>query len=107
MVELLSVAEVAKLFRLHEMTIRRQIKRGRLKAVKVGGRIRVRKDDVERFMQPVPATARFDVPRVTPPSAEEIARRRMLFDQVMRLREEIGPIGVTADQFLGRHDRFR
>ena len=54
---------------------------------------------MERFMQPLPA-AKTGVPTVLPPSAAEIARRRSLFDQTIRLREQIGPIGVTADELI-------
>ncbi len=42
---LMTVEEVAQLFRLNELTIRRYIKAGKLKAIKVGGRIRVRRED--------------------------------------------------------------
>ena|SRR3990172_5768657 len=49
---LMTVEEVAQLFRLNELTIRRYIKAGKLKAIKVGGRIRVRREDVNDLLQP-------------------------------------------------------
>lgn len=98
MVELLSVEEVAKLFHLHEMTVRRYIKHGDLKAVRVGGRIRVRREEVDHFMRPLKQENYVSI--AEPPSSEEIARRRELFDQVMRLRQKIGPIGITAGELV-------
>jgi len=53
MVEFLNIGEVAKLLGLHEITIRRCIKRGDLKAVRVGRGVRVRKEDLEDFIKPI------------------------------------------------------
>jgi len=53
MVEFLNIGEVAKLLGLHEITIRRHIKRGDLKAVRVGRGVRVRKEDLEDFIKPI------------------------------------------------------
>jgi hypothetical protein len=52
-----------------------------------------------------PAPAELPLPRVKlpafePPTPEEIARRRALFAKVMALRDEIGPIGVLADELV-------
>ncbi len=48
-----------------------------------------------------------DFPPVTP---EEIERRRAAFARVMALREQLGPIGVDADDLIhelrGGDDRF-
>jgi len=43
MKELLSVNQLALLWKLHPITIRRYIREGKLPAVKVGGRIRIKK----------------------------------------------------------------
>jgi hypothetical protein len=43
---------------------------------------------------------RVTLPPWTPPTPEEIARRRALFAKVMTLREEIGPIGITTDELV-------
>lgn len=50
--EMLTVEEIARTCRLHEMTIRRHIAEGKLKAVRVGKRVRVRKEDLEAYMTP-------------------------------------------------------
>lgn len=51
MSELLTVQEVAELTRLHEMTIRRYIREGKLEAIRIGRRIRVPRQAVERLME--------------------------------------------------------
>jgi excisionase family DNA binding protein len=50
--ELLTVQEVARICRVHEVTIRRHIAQGRLKAVRVGRSLRVRPQDVEAYVEP-------------------------------------------------------
>lgn len=52
MSELLTVEEVARALHLHKMTVRRHIGEGRLKAVRVGRRIRIRSEDLESFIEP-------------------------------------------------------
>ena len=100
MTELLTVEEAAKICNLHPLTIRRHIKQGKLKAIKVGGRIRVKREDLDQFMQSVAAPAKIPLPPFKRASPEEIARRRKIFAEVMRLREEIGPIGIPADELV-------
>jgi len=51
--ELLTIHEAAQMLKVNPITIRRYIADGRLAAVRVGKRIRVRKDSLERFIQPV------------------------------------------------------
>jgi hypothetical protein len=82
------------------MTIRRHIKQGRLKAIKVGRRIRVQREEVERFIRDAEPASGPIVPPLTYPSEEEIARRRRLFADVMRLRDEIGPVGVSVTDLI-------
>ncbi len=50
--EFLTVKQVAELLQLHEMTIRRYIRAGKLEAVRVGRRIRVPRTAVEKMMDP-------------------------------------------------------
>jgi len=45
-------------------------------------------------------TPRIELPAFRPITPEEIRRRRVLFAKVMALREEIGLIGVPADELL-------
>jgi excisionase family DNA binding protein len=49
--ELLTIAEVARICRVHEVTVRRHIASGRLRSVRVGRGIRVRTEDLEAFME--------------------------------------------------------
>jgi|CeladaMinimDraft_18_1061708.scaffolds.fasta_scaffold04263_2 excisionase family DNA binding protein len=48
--ELLTVDQLAQLLEMHPRTIRRYIREDRLKAVKVGGEWRIRKEDAEMFI---------------------------------------------------------
>jgi excisionase family DNA binding protein len=50
--DLLTVADVARLCHLHEVTVRRHIAAGRLVSVRVGGGVRVRREDLEAFIKP-------------------------------------------------------
>lgn len=57
--ELLTVREVAQALRVSPMTVRRHIAAGKLSAVRVGRSIRISRDAVERFAEPVaPSAAR-------------------------------------------------
>lgn len=46
---LLSVKQVAYIFKVHPLTIRRYIKNGKLKAIRVGGNVRIKESDVQNF----------------------------------------------------------
>lgn len=52
MSELLTVQEVAELTRLHEMTIRRYIRAGKLEAIRIGRRIRIPAEAVAKLASP-------------------------------------------------------
>jgi excisionase family DNA binding protein len=45
-----TVDEVARLCRVHPLTIRRHIAQGKLKAVRVGRRVRVKEEDLEAYI---------------------------------------------------------
>ena len=45
----LSVRQIAYILKVHPLTIRRYIKDGRLKAVRIGGNIRVKETDLQNF----------------------------------------------------------
>lgn len=49
--ELLTIKEVATAYRVHEMTVRRHIATGRLRAVRVGRGMRVRRDEMESYLE--------------------------------------------------------
>lgn len=48
---LLTVAEVANVIRVSRMTVYRLIRRGQLKAIRVGRNYRVREDDLGRYLE--------------------------------------------------------
>jgi excisionase family DNA binding protein len=50
--ELLTVAEVARLFNLNQQTVRNWVDRRELPCIRVGRRVLIRWQDVERFMEP-------------------------------------------------------
>ena len=52
MSELLTVHDVARLCQLHEVTVRRHISEGRLLSVRVGKGVRVRKEDLDAYIEP-------------------------------------------------------
>ena len=55
--ELLTVDETARILRVNPITVRRYISSGRLGAVRVGRRVRVPRDSLEKFARPVKPTA--------------------------------------------------
>ncbi len=107
----LTVREVAELTKLHEMTIRRYIRAGKLEAVRIGRRIRIPRQAVARLVAPAqpveaapemalrePAVAYETRPRPRPPVllpalSEQLARLdegdlAQVADLVRRLHEE-------------------
>jgi excisionase family DNA binding protein len=48
---LLTVAEVASVMRVSRMTVYRLIRRGQLKAIRVGRNYRVRTDDLDEYLE--------------------------------------------------------
>lgn len=54
---LLSVRQVAFMLKVHPLSVRRYIKSGKLKAVKVGGNVRIRDVDLQEFHQELAAAS--------------------------------------------------
>jgi len=109
MLELLTVNEAAKILNLHEITIRRHINQGRLRAVRVGRQVRIRSEDLEEFMKPVyPVRLAFRIrPALEPPSEKELDRRKALAERVLKRRAEMVLIGINAAELIkeGRRER--
>ena len=40
------------------------------------------------------------IPTLAPPTPEELARRRRLFERAREIREAIGPIGIRTDDLI-------
>ena len=96
---LLTVAQVARRLQLHEITVRRYIKAGALKAVRVGRNLRVREDDLERFLQPAaPTGAR--LPYRWPPTPEDIARRAKIIEEMLAIRARMNPLGMSTAELI-------
>ena len=109
MLELLTVSEVARTLDLHEITIRRHIKQGKLKAVKVGRRVRIRREDLEEFMKPVYSmSAAFKMePILEPASEKELDRRKALVERILERRAGMAPTEITTAELVkeGRRER--
>lgn len=52
-----SINQVAILLKVHQLTIRRYIKEGKLKAVKIGGNIRIPQSYIDAFTQNILPTS--------------------------------------------------
>lgn len=94
----LTVAEVAKRLRIHEMTVRRHIKSGQLRCVRAGRQIRVPEEEVEAFVKPrkergqmSPSELKMWLLRDLTP--EETGQRREWFGRIKSLQR---PIDVNA-----------
>ncbi len=58
----------------------------------------------ERKISPVSVTEPAPRSFSQPPSPEEIARRSRVIDEMLRLRDQIGPIGMTTEELLAEED---
>jgi excisionase family DNA binding protein len=62
MTDLLSVRQVAFILKVHPLSVRRYIKDGRLKAVRVGGNVRIEEAELQNFNKALtPKTSSKDV----------------------------------------------
>ena len=127
---LLTVTEVAEWLRVHPITVRRHIKAGELRAIRVGRAVRVREADLEEYLDGIGECgssldektsteliqeARRIVrsirnvrrPHGWPPTNEEMERRKKLTEEIFRRRDERGPIGITTQELVRRVRRER
>jgi excisionase family DNA binding protein len=103
--EFYTVAEAARVLAVSPVTIWRWIKANRLRAYRIGPRnIRIKKEDLDQMVQPAWAgqdlevcTTAERVPLILePPSEEELARRRELYERIMARRKELVITPLTA-----------
>ncbi len=87
---LLTVREVAQRLRVHPITVRRHIKAGRLRAVRIGRAVRVREADLAVLLRQDHDAS---------PSAEW-ERRRRAAQQLLALRDRTGPIGFSTIELV-------
>ena len=62
MENLFTISQIAYILKVHPLTIRRYIREGKLKAVKLGGNIRIKESDLQNFnkdISPSPVNKRF------------------------------------------------
>lgn len=57
---LLSVKHVSIILKVHQLTVRRYIKEGALKALRAGGSIRIAKSSVDDFLQDLKPVSRLE-----------------------------------------------
>lgn len=93
--ELLTIQEVAQMMRVSSITIRRHIKEGELKAVRVGRRVRVKKASVDRFIKPV-------VPKITKQKPKQRGKPTTAGDPLWTL-VGIGHSGGRGDVSENKH----
>lgn len=80
-IELLSVNQAAIVLKVHPLTIRRYITQGKIKAIKVGGNVRIHKNDLDSFYQSyTPAT------RVKVASGLKLTKTFAANDPIFRLK---------------------
>ena len=48
--ELMTTAEVAKVLRVHEETVREKLRHGTLKGIKIGTVWRIKREDLDKFL---------------------------------------------------------
>ena len=90
--ELLTVKEAASRLKMHPQTLRRWIRRGLLRASKVGSRQwRIKESDLG-----------LDAPR---PRAEELERRAAAVERLLAAREELRDCGVSARELVAESRR--
>ena len=94
MAELLSIQEVAQITGLHEITIRRYIRSGALEAMRIGRRIRVRREAVDKLMKPVQPGPEPEPARQSEPSLKEGAA---VYEVT-----SLGRTGETTPEMVGR-----
>ena len=94
MAELLSIQEVAQITGLHEITIRRYVRSGELEAVRIGRRIRVRREAMDRLMKPMHPEPEREPAVQSEPSLKESA---VAYDVMPQTRA-----GETIPDVVGR-----
>lgn len=69
MENLFNIGQVAYILKVHPLTIRRYIREGKLKAVKIGGNVRIKESDLQNFnkdVSPSPVNKQLPKERKTP-----------------------------------------
>lgn len=83
MEDLLTIRQVSIILKVHQLTIRRYIKEGRLKAVKMAGNIRINRVAIEAFTREISPE---DYSQKPTPRIEREAKVFSLNDPIFRLK---------------------
>lgn len=97
---LLSVRQVAYILKVHPLTIRRYINEKRLKAVRVGGNIRISEKELQNFQRDVTNS-----PKPKSPFAKTKSLTAKTFsneDPLMRLQGRAASLKLTKEQLYGK-----
>ena len=100
MAELLSIQEVAQVTGLHEITIRRYVRSGELEAVRIGRRIRVRREAVDRLMKPMHPDPELEPALESEPYLKESAAAYEVTSQRQAVETIPEVVGRIALQFV-------
>ncbi len=79
MEELFTVEQVAKLLKVHQITVRRYVKEGKLKAFRAGGNVRISAEALKSFTQSF-------VPKIKNPKAASAEANFSFDDPLFRLK---------------------
>jgi excisionase family DNA binding protein len=96
---LLTVAEVAKRLRVHPITVRRLIKSGRLRVVRIGRAVRIRADDLDALLSSDRAAFERGQREVT---EAEWERRREAARKLLELRDSMPPMDISTTDLVRR-----
>ncbi len=99
--ELLTLREAAQALRVSPITVRRYISAGQIEAVKAGKGVRIRKEAVDRFLQPV--TPRRGVKEPTQPRARLFTKDDALFRIVGIANgraDDVTDVSENVDKYL-------
>lgn len=110
---LLTVDEVAERLRVHPITVRRHIKAGRLRAVRIGRTVRVPEAELRKLSsgrpeyqqgrqtaEPHSGIGETAVTYHTRRNMPMNDRRREIFEEMRGLRAKMAPLGVTTSELV-------
>jgi excisionase family DNA binding protein len=90
--ELLTVDQVARICRVHPVTVRRHIASGRLRSVRAGRGVRIRRDDLEAYLEQ--ATAAHSAHEAT---TDRFTKEDPLWN-IVGMIDEPGEVWVSGDK---------
>lgn len=86
---LLSVRQIAYILKVHPLSVRRYIKQGKLKGIRVAGNVRVKESDLQKFQQNIetaPVETVLNAQDVLTKVKRQLARTFTQDDPLLRLQ---------------------